>query len=369
MPTTKRAFIHVGTHKTASTSIQKFLVRNRKALLKRGVFLPLLPDSNETSRLKQKIDDANYHLPIVRALDLGMQNPRARKTFNDLGNLIENCSGKNILLTSEIFEDQLSKKNIEILETFFSSLGYKSTFIAYIRNQPDYINSRYTQTVKRFWDDCSFEEYLQQASSMSIFDYGRLFCEVMSNEKISFVPRSFDVALKKGIERDFLNIILDKDPCGFTDFEFLEGIQNQAPGPITIFTAMLIRKTIVEEFPDEAELYKLWEYLKKISFLKNWNKDKFVGISTFEARDIESIFQQKNDAFAHRVWGESWSAHFQEKEFNKNVFYPEYASSQELWEIDCVIEKILNRVRLKNGVSRHFLKDLSRYFTKHRRYL
>ncbi|MEH6404019.1 MAG: hypothetical protein V7750_11640 [Sneathiella sp.] len=372
MLTTKQAYIHVGTHKTASTFLQKFLLKNRETLRERGVFLPLLKETIERLKKNSGFNDPNYHLPIVRALDLGQDSIEAKETFRDLEHAIKTSSSEVVLLTSEIFEDQLTKQNILILERFFTSLGYETTFIAYIRNQPEYINSLYTQTIKRFWDNCSFDTYVDRSKDMVVYDYCRLFSEILKNKKVSFIARSYDQATKIGIETDFLDIVLGKGKYNVSDFTAKENYQNEAPGPATIFAAQLIRRIALSEFPHEKKLYLYWNRLKRLSHAKNWNERKYVGFSTDKARKIEQTFLEKNDRFAQLVWGSNWAIHYTQKKFDQNIFNPEDATLKELWEIECVVEKVLNDIRRKNGqrkTIKYSISNIARYFMKKRRYI
>jgi len=331
----KIAYIHIGTHKTASTYLQKFLLRNRRQLLKNGIFLPKLYASGDRGKAH------NNHKIIATALKK-VENLQSMQVFDNLRKEIRKYPEKNVLLTSEIFEDRLQKKNVEFLQGFFSSLGFEVVFIAYIRNQPEYINSRYTQTIKRFWDDCSFETYIRQSQSNKFFDYNQLFSNILYNPSVSFIARPFDLAVEKGIEDDFLDILFGQDSYERSIFSGGQKEQNPAPGPLTIFTGRVTRKVLLNTYPSEKSLTDFGKYLVRRGKKYKWNETKFVGLTNETARSIESLFKKGNNEFANKVWGQNWNNYFSEKEFSQNTFHLRRASPKELKQINATISEILS---------------------------
>ncbi len=80
MQTTKVVYIHIGTHKTGSTFLQKFLLWNREALLKRGVFLPLLQHAKKDEHTFPNKLNPNF-VAIIDLSDFVRSNDAVRKTL------------------------------------------------------------------------------------------------------------------------------------------------------------------------------------------------------------------------------------------------------------------------------------------------
>lgn len=349
------AYIHIGTHKAASTFLQKFILKNQKELRRRGLFVPMITTS-ENSNLRH-----NFHKPLAMALQ-NLKCPQSKAVFEQLRQEILNHPRENILLSSEIFEDRLSKVNVDFLESFFSKLGINIVFVAYVRSQPDYINSRYTQTIKRFWDDCSFEEYCLQARSNVLFDYGKLFSNILNNSSIKFVVRSFDGAIEYGIERDFLDVLLSGQLYDYSEFKHPLSKQNTSPGPTTIYCGRVARKIISEKHSIEnRSVY--WNALKKATDQNNWNTRSFMGMNNKKAREIEKYFLKINDDFALEVWNKPWRSYFENKSFSQNVFNPAMMTKAEARQINEVIGSVLfeaNSLRNKIGRPQYYYNKMLR---------
>jgi hypothetical protein len=133
----RTCYIHVGPHKTGTTSIQWFLQENRAELLKHGYFVP------ESGNVH------GGHHPIVRQL-CGQEVPHhhrwvAAKFVEALADTL--CEA--VVISSEALEGFLRKG--EYATAFFNrikELNLKPKLVVFPRNPPQLINSRYVEVVK-----------------------------------------------------------------------------------------------------------------------------------------------------------------------------------------------------------------------------
>src|SRR5947207_3265666 len=137
---TKRVcYIHVGPHKTGTTSIQWFLQENRAELLKHGYFVP----ESETKR------GAHHALAEKLAgMEVGEhREPLVAKSIRALGE----TPAETIVISSEALEGILeSRKHAQVFLSRIAELNFEPKLVLFPRNQPQWINSSYSFSVKSF---------------------------------------------------------------------------------------------------------------------------------------------------------------------------------------------------------------------------
>jgi chaperonin cofactor prefoldin len=157
----KQIFLHIGLHKTGSTSIQYFLSYNRKLLAQLGYLYP-----------SKKLN----HCYLASALKTSHKNnysPEWEQTIEE----IENSNLDKIIISSEVF---VESKTSEIIDRLAEKLkDYQVKIIVYIRRQDRKIESSFTQRVKSGIAYNSLEQYLQKADSVNYWktlkDWSKVF--------------------------------------------------------------------------------------------------------------------------------------------------------------------------------------------------
>jgi hypothetical protein len=286
-------YLHVGPHKTGTSSIQWFLQEYRGKLLEYGYFVP------ESGTLH------GAHHAIVRKL-CGQELPEhqesaAVKFCHALGE----TPCKAVVISSEALAGLLRKG--ECAKAFFSrirELNFEPKLILFPRNQAQLINSHYAQVVKGFRRSESFEAFVLQAMQRSIFRYS-LFIDMAKTFDVELVVRPFSTqSIISGVVPEFLQSI-GIDSSQFADLDIR---RNETAGPFTISVARCLSRVIsssgrqLKWLQAERCKKKLAAYLKE----KGWEDTAYCGLTTTLARRIEEEWRSDNDAFAQRVWGRSW---------------------------------------------------------------
>jgi hypothetical protein len=147
----RTAFVHVGTHKTGTSSLQSMLARNDCTLESLGVFIPR---SGRTDRAS-----AGHH-NIAWELGGNPQFDPIAGTFADLIDEVAACGVPSVCISSEefefLFEDQHA---LTLLLDGFAAIGYETKIILYLRPQADYLESLYAEIVKAW--DVGFNEFVE----------------------------------------------------------------------------------------------------------------------------------------------------------------------------------------------------------------
>ncbi|WP_249619052.1 hypothetical protein [Campylobacter jejuni] len=149
----KTAYIHIGTPKTGTTSIQKFLTLNREILKQNGYYYPNAFDEKEYWYLEKMIKVINDHkiLDFYQFHDVLNNDGELLLKFNNLKNEINSLEKDyKIILSSEGLYHQLSKKKeIYLLKKILLFLGFQEIFIiVYFRDPSDMLWNLYTTYVK-----------------------------------------------------------------------------------------------------------------------------------------------------------------------------------------------------------------------------
>jgi len=155
---TNTLYLHMGTHKTASTTIQSGCVENRAALLKAGWFYPtsgmyIFGQHNIAWELAQGRPHPWNHISKNIA-------PRTeRGGLAELMAEIEQAGSPNVILSSEDYEN-LHFDRIERLRQQFSN--FQVEVIVYLREQPAWLQSAWGQFIKSGFTTLSFNEWVNQ---------------------------------------------------------------------------------------------------------------------------------------------------------------------------------------------------------------
>ena len=154
-----RLILHIGMHKTASTTIQKRLKANKQTLEEFGYRYV----SKKRKGLLKDVQENNFkpwRELIRKAETQGMTPIVSHEAFSHV--LCRPRSSKK----PACIGDWLLRK--------LSQTGVKVTVIGFVRDQPSYLNSHYTQHVKRFATDQSLEAYGSKAMQTTI---GKSSCD------------------------------------------------------------------------------------------------------------------------------------------------------------------------------------------------
>jgi len=163
------AFVHIGTHKTGTTSLQAMLGKNESLFRNAGAFIP------KAGRI-EKNSAAHHNV----AWELG-RDERFDRRLGTLETLLHEAAAAdaaNLCLSSEDFEllhgDSAA---LQRLRDGLLSIGYTPAIVLYLRPQVDYLESLYAEIIK-VWD-VGFEEYVETVLSLgawrtSLFDYYQL---------------------------------------------------------------------------------------------------------------------------------------------------------------------------------------------------
>jgi hypothetical protein len=181
-PHARTAYVHVGTHKTGTTSIQAMLAANEPLFREAGVFVP------QSGRV---IPGLAGHHNIAWELAHDRRFVPADGTFDDVLHEAESVASPAMCLSSEDFEFLYGNaESLDRLRNGLREIGYTPMIVIYLRSQADYLESLYAEAA-RAWNP-SFEDFFGKVLSDGVyeqacFDYDRFlqpFTDVFGKDRI-----------------------------------------------------------------------------------------------------------------------------------------------------------------------------------------
>jgi hypothetical protein len=188
----KRIIFHIGTHKTATTTIQQTLAENCGMLRTHGVLYPMVAGSISPHRRKQ--------FGLSRALKAGDEAVLAERDL-----LLEEfeTSGCETLLLSDEHLSWMNPKFLRRVE-WFSGVHQVET-ICLLRRQDIFLESMWSQLVKGDKKYCeNIESYYRRERVRRNLLYDQMLDIWSSFSKVTAV--SFEAAKAEGVMRAFSRI-------------------------------------------------------------------------------------------------------------------------------------------------------------------
>lgn len=331
-------YIHIGPHKTGTTSIQWFLKEHREELLKRGY---LVPDSGANQ---------GAHHALARKLCGQELRAHQQSAAANFARDLEKTPSEAVIISSEALGGLL--RIPDYANEFFGrvrGLNLEPKLVLFPRNQSQRINSSYSSVVKTFRRSESFDVFVQGVSRGAVFRYMPLI-DLADAHDAGLIARPFTrKSIANGVVPEFLQAIgLDS-----SKFKNTNARRNEAPGPFTVSVARSVLRLINGTGKQLKWLQavrcktKLADYLEE-----NGLADVgYCGLTTALARQIENELRPDNDTFAQRAWDRSWAEVFAEdicQEFTPNDFEicppdqsTEHQLKQAIRDMMAIVEEIL----------------------------
>jgi hypothetical protein len=238
----KTIYLHIGTPKTGTTSIQGYLASNEEQLYAEGYLLPKVSRNNHNSN---HIKLTNYALNEDRSIQIRVICKTNTKKevlefreqfYQKLRAEIKEFSGDYVILSNEhCYRSLTNHAEISRLKDLFDGLADQIKVIVYLREQSDMLCSRYstelknnnTNKIKKIesFRDFDFLDYNQRLKAweevfgienitLKIFDRGKLyqgdvisdFCNTLNMPRYDYQPVFLNTSLNAK-QAEFLRII------------------------------------------------------------------------------------------------------------------------------------------------------------------
>lgn len=161
-----KLIIHIGTFKTGTTALQKYLAGQRERLLFESGLL--FPKAGEIP--------AGGHHNLVYEVTGSWKHVAARGGFAELEQEILEESPKSVLVSAENLSSYAVGNPVVApsFAEFARRMHLPIHVVCYVRPQWEYIDSYYSQGVKSGYTTCSFQSFVDSALSEEIYDYEKV---------------------------------------------------------------------------------------------------------------------------------------------------------------------------------------------------
>ncbi|WP_157020479.1 MULTISPECIES: hypothetical protein [Paracoccus] len=191
----QKIFLHIGTHKTATTWLQHYFARNSDRLNDFGFYYP---HAGRVTQAQHRLGQAVFQRPQqAQSLDGIM-------VWEKLKRELENTYYQNIIISSEEFE---WIRHPQVIKQFLPNVEIH--LIVYLRRQDDYLESLYGQQIRDFQPRISKDIYRYiDENSLEFLDYNALLTR-WSLASDNITVRIFDKSRMVGgdIGQDFLALL------------------------------------------------------------------------------------------------------------------------------------------------------------------
>ncbi|MFC3695415.1 hypothetical protein ACFOWB_24595 [Chenggangzhangella methanolivorans] len=323
-------YLHIGPHKTGTTSIQNALFTHALRLEAIGLSYPTL-SGDKPGRQRRN------HTPLARLGVMRAEDLKSAPFWSELSEKIA-ATSHSIIVSTEHFADALRdparfRKTID----FFHDHGFRIVVVAYFRDQPGWLNSWYTQDQRNFMSRQSFPEFLDRAFETGLVDPWAILRRFIDDERIEVRVVSFEQAIKKGLAKSFLDAI-----GAPADFEIPEPqASNPNLGVKGVYAAQEIMRRVgfrVRSMPNYPELYESFKVMMKG---RDWEKSAYVGVSPDDERRIRDRYRESNDAFAQEWFGADWASVCPPRPMTQREFDFETAGEDDQSDVLEVIETMV----------------------------
>ena len=325
-------------HKTASTYIQRRLVKNRNLLRNNGVLIPACRQQDKK---------------LLKAVVQGSWKPWSRWLKRAEA---RNC---NLLVSHEALSCSLYQvcsdgktSRGQWLADQLSGCDWNLKVIGFIRDQESYLNSRYTQLVKRLAIRSDFNTYVKKVmlgSTISECDLVTLFGWLIESPRIERVMIPFGASRdrngQKGPRPDPFEQLADEVLLPKTVISQCKSVRtvNQQPGRLGVALALETKRFIEQHHPKplaRSHKKELRGSIEQMARANGWPAEPFNGLDSSILKEIRHRYQASNAEFCRCFWPEmTWSELFDSH--RKESCEPSTTSTEERIELEACRRKVI----------------------------
>lgn len=309
--TKKHLYLHIGTHKTGSTSIQHWLNDNRGILEARDYYYPIegayfLPGEASASLLAHAILER-------RPGYIGNMIIDRNACVSDIRRDIRNTSCTNVIVSSEHFSHATKIEKVKKIFDLFSDLFETMTVIVYLRRQDHRIESGWSQLVKTGGITASFDEFLSNdlsAPKRNYLDLIASWAEVFGKDNLIIKPFEKDQFFNNNLLHDFLETLgLKTELANYS-------VKNESP-PIELVETLRLFGHSIHTRAERSALFRIL-----ISIPVKLDNTKYTLLTPEKRKAILDQYKESNQFVAEKYLGRSDGKLFYDSETSKLPVYP-----------------------------------------------
>jgi hypothetical protein len=308
----KTLYLHFGTHKTGSTSLQNFLYHHRDSLKKNGFLYPVEGTYFYSGEKSQSLFAHSLIGERPKYISTGTMWSK-ESCISDLKRDLNNSHCNNAIISSEHFFNIKSEDTIAEIKSIFENHFDNIKVIIYLRRQDLFYESKYNQLIKAGLTTSTFEEKVNEWLIDVNFNYN-IYMELLSSVfgKASLIVRPFEESqLYMGdVISDFFKIL---------NIKLSGNISKKSNKSIPAEMLEMIRLT--NKYFSLLEHRQLfYKFLIKSGI--NFDTNKYTIIPPNLRKDILDFHRESNTNVAKKFLGRKDGILFHDPEISLSPFYP-----------------------------------------------
>lgn len=297
----KTLYIHIGTHKTGSSTLQLFFYQNRERLKQLGFFYPT--EGTYYKPLGMKASKKGGQCFLVFAMTglypdwfkLNDQYPQKKeeciKEIRE--HILPYQDYADILISTEHFFRKVKPEDILAI---FEGMNFNLKLIIYLRRQDHFLESLYNQSTKNARYQDSFEQFVNQQiqdKGSYCYFYPKLleFASIFGQENIIVRPFEIGQFYHQNLIEDFLNIL----GLSLDETFSLPAYQNESLPTELIQLMVLLQQQFEADIRQRAVLNSL---LRDKKFPLEIDRKKYSLFSPKWRRETLQHFEENNARIA-----------------------------------------------------------------------
>ena len=288
-------YLHIGTEKTGSTSIQKFLWKNRQKLAFNNIYVPDFLSNNHVDLvLYAALRNSCRGLLIKKNLYEETLYNRFISTFpkvfvSRLQPLVDD--GLNLVLTSELLSTRLVKiEQINKLAELLQQLKQPIKVIIYLRRQDEYIASSYSTSILN-GHTFDLDSYIEKPNmNLNYYEFVNQWAQVFGKENI--IVRAFQLSklLNQNVVADFLQIIGLKEKMNLNPQE-----NDYFLNPALDYSTIEFLRLLNHHFPEYINNQYNFRRKNIVHSLQEISGNSKIKLPTIKAIEILKKYKNSND--------------------------------------------------------------------------
>lgn len=298
-------YLHIGTPKTATTSLQMFCTDNQEILNQKGYSYPIL-----NYRFPHVAIRRNGHFLVGKIYgEDGNRNPEQEEAVWKMGIEMlheELAKYPNVILSDEnIWNASRGEKfaQWEKLKEDADQNQYEIKVIVYLRRQDTFVNSWLSQQVKEGWNTNScikWDSFIQQPRKLILDYYSHLekIAQVVGRENI--IVRVFERGQFQGTNHTIFSDFLEAIGLEYSE-EYVIG-EAEANKSLTA-NSQEIARAINPVVPNEIPLQRMVRRAAAVCEETKDPNNSFVMFSKEEGQEFLKKYEAGNTAIAREYLG------------------------------------------------------------------
>jgi hypothetical protein len=303
----RRAIVHIGMPRTATSALQFFLARRRRALAEVGILYPeLAPAAGAEPR--------GNHKALGEALD-GRRPRRERAAlFAALDEALATTTADTVILSYEgLCQIGWPRRPWRALGDAFASRGFAMEILLTVKPPSEYLNSTYAWRMQFLREGRPFAGYVEavlagRTPEARRLDYGRLArpWAHAAGGRLMAVPVRAAASADPFLGRVLVALGLGERVAPLITRRDIALVVNRSPGPVAVEVSRRLHRAGAARRLGEGAAEAM-RFVQAEATARGLDGKAFRGLTPDLQRRIEERTAAANERFARAVWGTSWA--------------------------------------------------------------